>query len=562
MFGVLLLEHCMKWEYLFSKFCISSTVMGSYPVLAVILLFSATLFSSCDAGKILVYPLDGSHWLNMKILVEVLHSRGHQITVVRSSTSWYVSEFSPHYTSITIHQEQSQNIESQAFMNSFLKKSIEIRRREGSPWAFLDFYRNLFNMIRENQEVVAKVAISIFENKTLVKELKETEYDLCLTDPAFPAGVLLAHYLQLPTVFNVRWLFSGEAHFAIAPSPLSYIPELFSRYSDKMDFFQRINNIIQHSLMVYMYYYVSNPPYQAVCDRYFGPDVNIMSLVQGADIWLMRVDFTFEFPRPTMPNVVYIGGFQGKPSKPLPSDLEEFVQSSGEHGVVVMTLGTLLGDLGTEISEIIASAFANLPQKVVWRHIGERPITLGNNTMLVKWLPQNDILGHPKTKVFITHAGTNGLYEAIYHGVPVLGIPLIFDQQDNMVRMKTHGVAETVDVTTLDVESLTSALKNILDPKKPYKQNMLKLSQLHHDKPINPLDSAIFWTEYVMRHKGAAHLRTESYKLPWYAYHSLDVMAVFVAFGLLMMALVWVSCRCLIRRLIRTKKSTSKSKNE
>lgn len=313
--------------------------------------------------------------------------------------------------------------------------------------------------------------------------------------------------------------------------------------------------------MVYMYYYVSNPPYQAVCDRYFGPDVNIMSLVQGADLWLMRVDFTLEFPRPTMPNVVYIGGFQGKPSKPLPSDLEEFVQSSGEHGVVVMTLGTLLGDLGPEISEIIASAFANLPQKIVWRHIGKRPITLGNNTMLVKWLPQNDILSHPKTKVFITHGGTNGLYEAIYHGVPVLGIPLIFDQDDNMVRMKTRGVAEIVEVTTLDVESLTRALKNILDPEKPYKQNMLKLSQLHHDKPINPLDSAIFWMEYVMRHKGAAHLRTESYKLPWYAYHSLDVMAVFVAFGLLMIALLWVSCRCL-RRLIRTKKSTSKSKNE
>lgn len=40
-----------------------------------------------------------------------------------------------------------------------------------------------------------------------------------------------------------------------------------------------------------------------------------MSLTQKADLWLMRVDFTFEFPRPTMPNVIYIGGFQGKPSK-------------------------------------------------------------------------------------------------------------------------------------------------------------------------------------------------------------------------------------------------------
>ncbi|KAM6982720.1 UDP-glucuronosyltransferase 2A2-like [Tautogolabrus adspersus] len=533
-------------------------MMGSNPALAFFLLFSATLASSCDGGKVLVYPIDGSHWLNMKILVEALHSRGHEITVIRSSTSWYISESSPHYTSITIPQEQSQNIESQSFMSSFLKRSLDIRRARGALWAFVEFYRNVFNLIGENQVSVAQMVTSIFENETLTKELKEAGYDLCLTDPAFPGGVLVAHYLKLPMVLNVRWIYDGDGHFAIAPSPLSYVPQLFSHYSDKMDFFQRANNIFLHSILVYMYHYVSNPPYQAVCDRYFGTDVSAKSIMQGADIWLMRVDFTFDFPRPTMPNVVYIGGFQGKPSKPLPADLEEFVQSSGEHGVVIMTLGTLLGDLGPELSEIIASAFANLPQKVVWRHVGERPATLGNNTMLVKWLPQNDLLGHPKTKVFVTHGGTNGIYEAIFHGVPILGIPLIFDQFDNIVRMKAQGAAEMVEATTLDVESLTSALKNILNPEKPYQQNMLKLSQLHRDKPIKPIDNAVFWTEYVMRHKGAAHLRTESYKLPWYVYHNLDVMAFFVACGLLITTLIWGSCRCLIGCLVKTKKSKSK----
>ncbi|XP_034550876.1 UDP-glucuronosyltransferase 2B13-like [Notolabrus celidotus] len=536
--------------------------MGSSSVLVFVLLFSVTLPFSSDGGKILVFPIDGSHWLNMNILVEALHSQGHQITVIRSSTSWYVSEFSPHYTSITIPQEQSQNIESQAYMSSYLKKTIKLHWGRRDLRAFVEFYLDLFTLLGENNKSVADLVRSIFENKTLIKELKETGYDLCLTDPVFPGGVLLGHYLQLPMVFNVRWLFIGEAHFAIAPTPLSYVPELFSHYSDEMDFFQRVNNMISHSLLVYMYHFVTNPPNQAVCDKYFGPDVTVLSLIQGGDIWLMRVDFTFEFPRPTMPNVVYIGGFQGHPSKPLSSDLEDFVQSSGEHGVVIMTLGTLLGDLGPEISEIIASAFANLPQKVVWRHIGQRPATLGNNTRLVKWLPQNDLLGHPKTKVFITHGGTNGIYEAIYHGVPILGMPLILDQFDNMVRLKARGVAEMVEVTAMDVESLTSALKNMLDPKKPYKPNMLKLSQLHHDTPIKPLDSAVFWTEYVMRHKGAAHLRTESYKMPWYAYHSLDVMAFLAACGLLIITFILGSCKCLIGCLFKTKKSTLKPKKE
>lgn len=491
----------------------------------------------------------------MRILVEALHGRGHEVTVLRSSTSWYVSEQSPYYTSITIEQQRQQNLESQGFMNLFLQRSIEIRRNRGSFWALVDFYKNVFELIGQNQEVVAEFVVTILENRTMIKELSDAKYDLFLTDPAFPAGVLLAHYLKLPTVFNVRWIFDGDVHFALAPSPLSYVPQLFSEYTDKMDFTQRLANVFYHGILVYMLHFVSKPPYQAVCKRYFGPDVDVMTLLKGGDLWLMRVDFTFEFPRPTMPNVVYIGGFQGKPSKPLPEDLEDFVQSSGEHGVIIMTLGTLLGDLGPEMSEIVASAFAALPQKVIWRHLGEKPASLGNNTKLVKWMPQNDLLGHSKTRLFVTHGGTNGLYEAIYHAVPVLGIPLIFDQFDNMKRMKARGVADYVEITTLDSQTFVKSLTNLLDPEKPYKTNMLKLSQLHHDKPIKPLDSAMFWTEFVMRHKGAAHLRTESYRLPWYAYHSVDVIATILAVVLIALVMFYMLCKCLIRSLMRIKKS-------
>lgn len=168
-----------------------------------------------------MFPVDESQWLNMKVLVKALHSQGHQITVLRSSTSWYISEFSPYYTSITIIHEESPPVESQDFMSSFLKRSV------------------VRSVLLQNQEVVAKFTSTIFENKTLIGDLNKTGYDLFLTDPTFPGGVLLAHYLQLPLVFNVRWLFSGEAHLAVAPSPVSYIPICFSHNSDKMDFFSK-----------------------------------------------------------------------------------------------------------------------------------------------------------------------------------------------------------------------------------------------------------------------------------------------------------------------------------
>ena len=219
-----------------------------------------------------------------------------------------------------------------------------------------------------------------------------------------------------------------------------------------------------------------------------------------------------------------------------------------------MSLGTLLRGLQPQFSEVIASAFARLPQKVLWRHLGPRPSTLGNNTLVLDWLPQNDLLGHPKTRAFVTHGGTNSLYEAIYHGVPVLGLPLIFDQMDNMVRIEARGAGIFLDVTSLEVDSLTQALRDILDKQKPYRENMRRMSRLHRDRPIEPLDSALFWIEYVMRHKGAAHLRTESYRMPWYTYHNLDVLAMLLASATALLLLISAICRCLFQSLCRTRK--------
>ncbi|KAJ8248845.1 hypothetical protein GJAV_G00228360 [Gymnothorax javanicus] len=214
-----------------------------------------------------------------------------------------------------------------------------------------------------------------------------------------------------------------------------------------------------------------------------------------------------------MPNVVYVGGFQCGPAKPLPQDLEEFVQSSGEHGVVIMSLGTLVSSLPHDIAEEIAAAFAELPQKIIWKHTGEKPKNLGKNTLLVEWMPQNDLLGHPKTRAFVAHGGTNGVQEAIYHGVPIVGVPLMFDQFDNISRMKAQGAANIVNIATLDRTTFFQALQEVIH-EPSYRRNMQRLSRLHRDQPMKPLDRAMFWIEFVIRHKGAAHLRTESYRMP------------------------------------------------
>ncbi|XP_041645323.1 UDP-glucuronosyltransferase 2A1-like [Cheilinus undulatus] len=513
-----------------------------------------TTFSLCTmvvyGGKILVFPMDGSHWVNMNIIVEALHTRGHQITVVRSPDSWYIKETSPFYTSITLEMDSGFD---EDFMKSFVTKLLEIQREGRSAWARFKLENEQGKVISEMHEKTSKMLKQLLENKDLIKLLLDAQYDLVLTDPVLPGGVILAHYLKLPLVFNVRWTTHGEGHFLIAPSPPSYVPQPGAEFSDKMSFFQRVINILVSRLSELFAEYCVIPHYIDLIKTHLGPDVDYRSLFQAADLWLMRVDFVFEFPRPTMPNVIYMGGFQCKPAKPLPEHLEEFVQSSGEHGVILMSLGTVIEELPHDLSEAIAAAFAKLPQKVIWRHKGDKPAGLGNNTLLVDWMPQNDLLGHPKIKLFVAHGGTNGVQEALYHGVPILGVPLIFDQRDNLFKIESRGAGKIIDITTLNRDIFYQGIQEVLtDPS--YRMNMQRLSRLHRDTPMKPLDNALFWIEFVMRHKGAAHLRTESYKMPWYVYHSVDVVLFLLTVALLTLfscVLILWSCynMCLKRKV-------------
>lgn len=497
-----------------------------------------------------MFPLDGSHWINMKVLVEALHARGHEITVIRESDSWYISEKSPLYTSVTLSCRGG----FEENFGIFLSRQLEIRlqRKPTTFWSrfltHIQMEKLILDQFSEFHKKMGETVIHMFEDEHLMQSLHAAKYDMVLTDPGIGGGALLARWLQVPLVFNVRWTIQGEAHFLIAPSPLAYIPFTATELTDKMTFPQRVKNFLSYIVGMYTLSCITEPAYKPIVKHYFGPDVDYSTFFLDADIWLMRNDFIFEFPRPTMPNIVYMGGFQCKPPNPLPADLEEFVQTSGDHGVIIMTLGTLVGKLPQDICEEIAAAFAQLPQKVIWRYVGQRPTNLGNNTLLVKWLPQKDLLGHPKAKAFVTHGGTNGVQEAIYYGVPVVGIPLFYDQPENLSRIRAKGAAVTVDISMLDRHVFKEALMAVLYDS-TYRVNMQTLSKLHRDQPVKPLDLAVFWIEYVIRHKGARHLRTQSHKMSWFVYNSVDVIAALLTVVLLVTLICISVVRLLWRRI-------------
>jgi hypothetical protein len=255
-------------------------------------------------------------------------------------------------------------------------------------------------------------------------------------------------------------------------------------------------------------------------------------------------------PRPFLPDIIEVGGMHCTDAKPLPKDLEDFVNSSGKDGFILFSMGSALKGsmMPDKQRKIFLGAFGKLKQKVLWKWETETMEDLPPNVKLSKWLPQQDVLGHPKAKAFITHGGLGSTTEAVYHGVPLVGIPMFGDQNINMVKSVESGFAVSLEYTQLSEELLLDAVNKVIN-EPIYKQRVGELSKLFRDQPDKPLDRAVFWTEYLLRHKGAPHLRSPARDLNYFQYHSLDVIAFLFVSVLTVLYIIYRFLRFVLRKL-------------
>ena len=58
------------------------------------------------------------------------------------------------------------------------------------------------------------------------------------------------------------------------------------------------------------------------------------------------------------------------------------------------------------------------------------------------------------------------MFEALYHGVPMVAIPLFGDQMDNAARIVSRGFGVKVDIATLTSDELAQAIRTVVnDPR-------------------------------------------------------------------------------------------------
>ncbi|EPB72094.1 hypothetical protein ANCCEY_08816 [Ancylostoma ceylanicum] len=141
----------------------------------------------------------------------------------------------------------------------------------------------------------------------------------------------------------------------------------------------------------------------------------------------------FDFARPYMPRVNFVGGLHCRNATALGGALNDFVKgASDDEGFVLITSGfTAKWEKApqwvksTFVKDVYLGTFRALPNvRFVWQYDGEPIKHLPPNVFTQSWLPQQDLLGYPKCRTHISHGGINSVIESVWHGVPTIGIPL------------------------------------------------------------------------------------------------------------------------------------------
>jgi len=262
-----------------------------------------------------------------------------------------------------------------------------------------------------------------------------------------------------------------------------------------------------------------------------------------------------------MPNMIDAGGLTIKQStKQLPATLAEFVNGA-EHGVILVTFGSMASSFPREITEKFLSAFQVLVDhyRVIWRFNNTLDkMNIPKNVFVSNWLPQNDLLAHPNVLLFITHGGNNGQMESIYHAKPMIGFPLNGDQPYNVRRMAYKGYGLEMDIHEFTSEMLVCNIHEVIQ-NPVYKAHVSLASEIFKSDAQRPAEKAVWWIEHVIKF-GGDYLRSAGNDLPWYQYWLLDVLSFILVLITCMLVFLLTVCRFLYRRCFS--KQTDRLENE
>ncbi|XP_055702593.1 UDP-glucosyltransferase 2-like [Phlebotomus papatasi] len=458
-----------------------------------------------------------SHHIFFRVINEALAARGHNVTSISADV-----EINPVANLTYLHNEM---------VYAELYKGYE----DVDNMNLLDFgYDGNLATIFEVEE---------YYLNTLAGIKKSTGYKQLLAYPDdFKFDLVIYDYMGLPTILGFLHKFKNPpligvtAFHAVSPTinlvgssfNPSYIPFYFGS-GLKETFFGRVENFFLCFFDYFHKYYVVFPKiYSVVKDDFPGlPDLT--ELERQTRLTLINYSPAIHDLEPMLPNVIPIAGMHVQKVKSLPKEFQEILDNA-KNGLILFSLGTNVKSwmLGDERIQKFIEAFRNLPQyTILWKFDNEKIPNVPSNVIIKRWMPQNDILAHRNTKLFISHCGLLSSLESTWHGVPILGVPIFLDQFTNSETLIKAGISESINVRSFTSAEVTDVIVKMMTSTK-YRNNARTKSRLFQDQPQTPLERGLWWIEFVLRNPDVGLIRSKSMDLNVLTLHNIDVIVFYV----------------------------------
>ena len=88
-----------------------------------------------------------------------------------------------------------------------------------------------------------------------------------------------------------------------------------------------------------------------------------------------------------------------------------------------------------------------------------------------------------------------------------------------------------------------------------YQSSVEQLSSLILDQPQHPLERAVWWLEYLLRHPHNPSMRPHIHNLAWLQYFLLDILAVLLIVSSILLFILYKLISCCRRKIFLKKKS-------
>jgi len=458
---------------------------------------------------ILSTPLSGN--INPTLyLSKKLASRVHNVTILLGTddkTAAKLKEKSAQYSAKFQHFESTVYSDNQEIMDRMERDGL--------------FY-TLRNMtMTYSQELL----------QTLNGSAMTETYDVVIGD-----DVLVPSLLCIKSRWNIPTIFMGSSMTVyINEHPPWPWPGMALAYSsDNLSFSERMMSFVETVFVKRFFdYYLLSP--QLPMLRSYCPSLTVDELYNGVGIFLPHIVPTvigFEFSKTLTPLTSYVGPVIPDNPPPLSqdADLESWMTNRPDKSVIYLSMGSIF-PLNKEEAKRLFEGVMKTNYSLLWALRKNNQEVLEGLDMDPKrvyisdWTPQFSVLASTIIHSAILHGGFNGLSEALWNGVPVIGFPQMVEQTLNVGRLYHQQLGLCLDKETLSSDKVAEAVNRIDSGN--YRSNVKKLQKMF--KLAGGGDRAVELIEFYGE-EGYDHLipAFAKYQWSWVQYYNADVWVLFV----------------------------------